>query len=61
MKNWGVSQGDIYSLIRNRVWAIALTAGSITATVSYWISQLPVAERELIKAAIQTALKSNGQ
>lgn len=56
MKNWNISQGDINALTRNRIWALAFTAGSITATVSYWISQLPVAERQLITDAIKVAL-----
>ena len=40
-----VTQEDIYALIRKRIWTAFITAGSITATVSYWISQLPVWQR----------------
>lgn len=56
MQNWNVSEEQRIKLIRNRVWSIALTSGSITATVLYWISQLPKVQQATIIAAIEAAL-----
>lgn len=54
-----VTPKDIELLNKKRCWATALTAGSITATVSYWISQLPpyLREETLNKILAVLALK----
>lgn len=54
--NWNVSDEDRNKLVRNRIWSIALTSGGITATVLYWISQLPKVQQATIIAAIEAAL-----
>jgi hypothetical protein len=47
------SPSDIIALTRNKIWATAITAGGITATVLYWISQLPEGQRASILESLK--------
>jgi hypothetical protein len=56
MQNWNMSEEDRNKLVRNRIWSIALTSGSITASVLYWVSQLPKAQQFSVLAAVSAVL-----
>lgn len=56
MRGGQASESETLKWIKRMIWGGVVTAGMITPTVMYWLSQLPPAERAAVMTAIHAFL-----